>query len=272
MTTIATMTPGTHGVRTGFVDIVRFEWAKLRTVRSTWLVLGAVLASAVAVGCLVCAAEVARWGRLSAADRAHFDPTFRSLTGLFFGQLAVGVLGVVAITSEYSTGLIRSTLAAVPWRRGVLAAKGAAVGVPVLVVGTAASLAAFLAGQAVLAGSGAGVSLGGAGELRAVIGGGLYLALLALFALGLGAIVRNAAGGISAFVGLVLVLPVLVAPIPAPWGRDIAKYLPSDAGQAVLSIHRDASSLSPWAGLAVLGAWTAAALATAGWLITARDA
>jgi ABC-2 type transport system permease protein len=252
-------------------NVVRSEWTKLRTVNSTWWLLGSVLVGTVAIGILVSAAVAARWDTMSAADRIGFDPTFRSLTGLFFAQLAVGVLGVLAITSEYGSGMIRSTLAAVPRRRAVLAGKSLAVAVSVLAVGTAACVAAFLAGQAIFSTKGIGVSLGAPGELGAVLGGGLYLAALALLALGLGGIFRHTAAAIFGFVLLVLVLPYLVSPLPAPFGRDIAQYLPSEAGQAILNVHTTANSLPPWTGFGVLCAWTVLALGAAAWLITRRD-
>jgi ABC-type transport system involved in multi-copper enzyme maturation permease subunit len=252
--------------------VLRCEWIKLRTVRSTWWSLLVVLAGTIAVGVLICATIVARWNHLPTADRAHLDPTGRSLTGLFVGQLATGVLGTLAITSEYATGMIRSTLVAAPRRRTVLAAKAAALSGPVLLASTTACAAAFLAGQAILAGKGAGVSITGPGELRAVIGGGLYLTVLALLGLGLGATLRHTAGAVSAFTGLVLVLPLLVTPLPNPWGRDVAEYLPADAGQAILNVHPTPGALAPWTGFAVLCVWTATALGIAAWLITRRDA
>jgi hypothetical protein len=256
---------------TNFTDVLRSEWIKFRSVGSTRWTLLTAWAGTIAVGLIVCGAIAAHWSQMSAADRASFDPTFRSLTGLSLGQLAVGILGVLIITSEYATGMIRSTLSAVPWRRQVLAAKTLVLAVPTFVIATVASLVAFLGSQAVLTSTGAGVSIWAHGELRAVIGGGVYLTLLAVFGLGLGAIFRRTAGGIAAFVGLVLVLPAIVAPLPKPWGRDISQYLPSDAGQALLQIHTSSGSLSPWAGLAVLGTWVAAALGCAAWLITRRD-
>jgi ABC-type transport system involved in multi-copper enzyme maturation permease subunit len=253
-------------------DVLRSEWTKLRTVRSTWWTLLVVFGGTVVLGLLICAAVTARWDGMTAAERASFDPTFRSLTGLFIAQLAIGVVGALAITSEYATGMIRSTLAAVPRRRAVLVGKAAALVPPALVVSTVGCLVAFLGGQAILAGKGAGVSLSAPGELRAVLGGGLYLTLLAVFALGLGGILRHTAGAISAFVGLVLVLPAVVSPLPSPWGRDIARYLPSLAGQAMFNVRAGSGLLPPWAGLAVLCGWTAAALGGAAWLITRRDA
>jgi ABC-2 type transport system permease protein len=253
-------------------DALKFEWTKLRTLRSTWSILAAVVAVTIGVGIIVSSATVADWNNLTGAERTALDTTFRSLTGLFFGQLVVGVLGVLAVTSEYATGMIRSTLAAIPHRRLVLAAKAVAVAVPVFVASTVACLVAFLAGQAIFATKHAGVSLFAPGELRAVIGGGLLLTVLALLAVGLGGIVRRTAGAITTFAGLVLVLPTLVGFLPNPWGRDISKFLPSDAGQSLLNLHGNANTLSPWTGFAVLCAWAALALGGAAWLMTHRDA
>jgi hypothetical protein len=253
-------------------DALRFEWIKLRTVSSTGWILASVLTATIVVGITVSYAMVARWDSLTATERVTLDPVFRSLTGLFFGQLAVGVLGVLAVTSEYTTGMIRSTFAAIPHRRYVIAAKAAIVAAPVFVVSTIATLIAFLAGQAIFASKGGGISLWSSAGLRAVIGGGLYLTVLALLAVGLGAIIRHTAGAISSFVGLVLVIPTIVAFLPNPWGRDISEYMPSDAGQALLSLHPSTSALAPWTGFAVLCGWAALALATATWLVTRRDA
>jgi hypothetical protein len=254
------------------VDVVRSEWTKLRTVASTRWTLLAAWVGTIGIGLIVSAAVASRWSGMSAADRASFDPTFRSLTGILLGQLAIGILGVLVITSEYATGMIRSTFAAVPARRTVLGAKALVLAVPTLIIGVTASLIAFLGGQALLASTGVGVSLAGGGELRAVIGGGVYLMLLGLLALGLGSIFRRAAGGIGAFVGLVLVLPAIVSALPNPWGRDISEFLPGNAGQAFMQVHSTSGSLSPWVGLLVLVAWVAAALGGALWLIGRRDA
>ena len=257
--------------RQTFGDILHAEWTKLRTIRSTGWNLGTVLAGVIAVGMIVCAATAANWGTMTAADRAGFDPTFGSLKGLYVGELAVGVLGALVITSEYATGMIRSTLAAMPGRRAVLAAKGVTMAAVVFVVSTLASFVAFFCGQAILAGK-AGISITDHGALRAVIGGGLFLTVLSLFALGIGAIFRHTAGAISAFVGAVLVLPAIVSPLPNPWGRDITKFLPSDAGQAIFDVHANGGTLAPWTGFAVLCGWAVAALGLAAWLINRRDA
>jgi ABC-type transport system involved in multi-copper enzyme maturation permease subunit len=214
---------------------------------------------------------VARWGSLTATERATLDPVFRSLTGLFFGQLAVGVLGTLAVTSEYTTGMIRSTFAAIPRRRDVLTTKAVAVAAPVFVIATVATATAFLASQAIFASKGVGISLWTTAGMRAVLGGGLYLTVLALLAVGLGAIIRHTAGAISSFVGLVLVVPTITGFLPNPWGRDISEFMPSNAGQAVLSLHASANTLTPWTGFAVMCGWAALALGAAMWLVTRRD-
>ena len=276
MTTLTpTMAPTpTGGVATSKLgDVLRCERTKFRTVASSWWTLLTVLVGTVAIGLITCWAVVAHWDQMSLAEKATLDPTFKSLIGLFIGQVAVGILGALAITSEYATGMIRTTFAAVPRRRAVLAAKAAALVVPAFVVSTVGCVLAFLSGQAILNTKSAGVSLTDPTVLRAVLGGGLYLTLLALFGLGLGAIFRRTAGAIAAFIGLVLVLPVVFLQLPSPlW--DYAKYLPANAGQALFSVKPAVGSaqLAPWAGFAVLCAWAAAALGIAAWRITRRDA
>ena len=275
LTPVLTTHPPAHDVpRPGRVDVVHAEWTKLRTVRSSRWALLAVLAGAVGIGALVCLAQAARWDDMSPAARAGFDATFMSLTGLFIGQVAAGVVGVLAITAEHSSGMIRTTFAAVQRRRRVLAAKAVALVAPTFVVSFVSSLVAFLAGQAILSSKGAGVSITDPTALRSVVGGGLYLTVLALLGLGLGAIIRHTAGAITAFIGLVLVLPTLVAPLPNPWGRQVAQWLPANAGEALLSTTHAAKAveLQPWVGFGVVVAWAAAALGLGAWLITRRDA
>jgi len=256
----------------GPTDVVHAEWTKLRTVRSTWWALLIVLVGTVGIGALVCGAIAARWPHMSAADKAVFDPTFRSLTGLVLAQLTVGVLGCLAISAEYSSGMVRTTLAAVPRRARVLTAKVVALAPAVLVVGTVACVGAFLAGQAALTTTGVGVPLSNTTALRAVLGGGLYLTALALLGLGLGTICRRSAAAISSFVGLVLVAPTVVRTLPSPWGTDIVKFLPSEAGQALVTVRPSPGQLGPWAGFVVLCLWAGAAVALGAWLLSRRDA
>ena len=260
------------GPRPRFRDTLLCERTKLRTVRSTWWTLFAVFAVTLAFGAIVTAAIVGRWDRMSVAQRLAIDPTARSLTGFMLSQLFIGVLGVLAITSEYSGGMIRSTLAAMPHRRQLLAAKAISLAPPVFLVGAVSALLAFLSGQAILSNKGIGVSLGAPQEWRAVLGAGLVLALEALIALGLGAMIRQTAGAIASYVGVLLVAQLILSALPDPYGRDITEYFPFNAGRALMKVHTSPDLLPPWSGLAVLVVWAVVSLGVAGWLITRRDA
>jgi ABC-2 type transport system permease protein len=254
-------------------DLLRAEWTKLRTVRSTWWALALAAFGMVVLGALFCA----RYGigGISPSDKATFDPAGYSLSGFFLAQLAVAVLGVLAITSEYATGSIRATFAATPQRRGVLAAKAVVLTAITGLVGIAASLVAFFAGQAVLSSKGLQGNLGDPGALRAVVGAGLYLAMLSLLALGLGALIRSTVGATAVVVGLVFILPGTMGALPTSWERAVTPYLPSDAGQALIGRTKFAPLgphlLPPWVGFAVVCAYTAAALIAAAVTLTRRD-
>jgi ABC-2 type transport system permease protein len=174
------------------------------------------------------------------------------------------------ITTEYSTGMIRSTFAAAPQRHLVIIAKAGVFGAAAFAVGTVASLIAFLDGQAIMGANG--VSLTSPGALRSVIGIGLYLGLLGVFAVALGTIIRRSTGAIAALVGLILILPALLLALPASLQDTIVKFLPGNAGQAIFTTGQDTSVLSPWAGLAVFALYTAAALVLALVLLRRRDA
>ncbi len=252
--------------------IARSEWTKLRSVRSTMWSLLVTLAITVGLGALFCAARVSRWDRLDVGERLRFDPTGFSLNGLFLAQLAIGVLGVLVITSEYSTGQIRATLGATPQRRAVLMVKTVVFGAVVVVVGLVACGAAFGIGQAIFKAKHAGASLSQPGVLRAVFGGAFYLAAIGVLGLGLGAVLRRTAGAIAALVGLILILPILTNFLPSPWNDDVGKYLPGEAGGAVFHVTRMANRLSPGMGFVVLCAYAVAALAIGAILIDRRDA
>ncbi len=246
-------------------DLVRAEWTKLRTVRSTWWALLLTAVGMVGLGALFCA----RYGigGLSPADRAGFDPAAYSLSGFFLAQLAVGVLGVLAITSEYASRSIRATFAGAPQRRAVLGAKAVVVGTITGLVGIVSSYAVFVVGHAVLANRGLQAHLGDPGVLRSVLGAGLYLAVLGLLALGLGTLIRSTVGATAIVVGLVFILPGIVGALPSSWERAVTPLLPSDAGQALIGRTKFAPQglhlLSPWAGFAVVCAYAAALVAAA---------
>jgi ABC-type transport system involved in multi-copper enzyme maturation permease subunit len=253
-------------------DLLRSEWTKLRSVRSTYWTLFAAALSMVGLATLLSAVYVNRYDRVSNARRATFHPVAFSLSGIFLAQLAIGVLGVLIITAEYSSGSIRSTFTAVPQRRAVLVAKAAVFAAVTAVVGVGASFAAFFVGQAILSGKGIGAQIGDPGALRAVVGAGLYLAVLGLLALGLGALIHHSAGAIAAVFGLVFVLPGIVAALPSSWDKAISPYLPSNAGQAIIGTSHGVASLSPWAGFGIFCAYATAALVAAAVMLQRRDA
>lgn len=269
-----TATVDTARVPTGRVlpAVLRSEATKLRTVRSTvWTLLATVVAT-IGIGTLLSLARVSRWDQLSPRERLSIDPTAVSLRGVFLAQLAIGVLGVLVISSEYSTGMIRTTLSAVPQRRLVLFAKAAVFTAVALVVGEIAVFVAFFAGQSVLAAKHVNVALSDPGVLRAVLGAGAYLTLIGLLGMGLGTLLRRTAGAIATLFGIVLVLPALVDALPSPWNTDVGKVLPINAGRAMFTVRYDSSLLSPLGGLVALLVTVGVVLAFAMVALQHRDA
>jgi ABC-2 type transport system permease protein len=244
-------------------DLLRSEWAKIRSVRSTYWSLAVAVVAMIGYGAINTASH-------TGPQPASFDPVLTSLSGILVAQLAIGILGVLVVTSEYSTGMIRSTFAAAPQRHLVIAAKAGAFGAIAVAVGTVASVIAFLVGQAILGAHG--VSLTSPGAARSIIGVGLYLGLLAILAVALGTIVRRTAGAIAALVGLILILPALLLTVPASIQHTVVKFLPGNAGQAIFTTSKDSSTLAPWAGLAVFSLYVAAAATISMVLVRRRDA
>jgi hypothetical protein len=259
--------------RTGRVTQVRVfvsEWTKLRSVRSTkWSLLAAFVLT---IGIPAIAATVVshHWPHMSPSDRADFHPLDLSIAGVQIAQLAIGVLGVLVITAEYSTGMIRASMTAVPRRLPVLWGKGVVYAAVTIALMTPAVVAAFFVSQAILSHRNVDIGFTAAGVPRVVLGAGLYLTVVGLFALGLGAIVRNTAGGIAAFAGLMFVLPPLMNVLPSSWNSAASPYLPLQAGEALLALNRG-NQLAPWAGFGVLCAYAAVALAIAAVLLSRRD-
>jgi len=251
------------------------EWTKLRSVRSTvWALL---LTSAFTIGlsALFCWAFVNRDERRrdgSLRDLFLFDPTARSLRGVVLAQLAIGVLGVLVMSSEYTTGMIRTSMAAVPSRRVLLAAKTIVLTTVSLVVGMVSAFVAFFLGQAILDDKGLGTSLGEPSVLRAVLGAGLYLTLIPMFGLALGTIVRRTPGAIATLFGVVLILPLLADAFPEPWDVRLGRLSPLNAGQAFFSVRYDPDLLTPTEGLLVFLGWVVAAYIVAVVMLTKRDA
>lgn len=253
----------------GFADILRSEFWKLRSVRSTYWTLFAAVVFNVGLAALE---AVILPSHLSARDKANLDAVRISLGGIHLSQIAFGVLGVLVITSEYTTGMIRATLSAVPQRRLMLAAKAIVFTATALIVGIVASFAAFFIFQAFLSGNSLRSSIGDPNVLRAVIGGGLYLAVLGLLGLGLGAIIRVSAGAIAALFGLLFVPQLLSELLPQAWRDTIGPYFPMEAGSQVLSAHHEAGNLGAWSGFGVFCFYAAVALGIGFILITRRDA
>jgi ABC-2 type transport system permease protein len=255
-----------------FRAVARAEWTKMRSVRSTMWTLVVTVALAVGFAALVGVSQVNSWDTLTPVQRLRFDPTSLSLSGVFLAQMAIGVLGVLMITSEYATGQIRATFGATPRRTTVLAAKALTFVVVVVTVGLVALFSAFGIGQAIFSAKHIGVSLGDPGVLRAVVGGALYLAAVGALGLGLGTILRRTAGAIAALVGLLLVIPLVTTFLPAAWNAHLTRYLPAQACMSGIRVVPDATSLSPWAGYAVLVGYATLALLVGAFLLVRRDA
>jgi ABC-2 type transport system permease protein len=267
MTTVTPALPAARGA-------LAAEWVKLRSVRSTYLALGAAAVAAVALGVLIThyVASTTNWATLSLHDKATWDPVSYSLGGLAIAQLAFGTLGVLVISSEYATGLIRTTFAAVPQRRAVLGAKAAVAGALTLAAGEAIAFVTFFAGQWALSAKHLQVTLADPGVLRGVLAAGLYLAIITLVGLGLGAIIRHTAGAIAALFALVFLIPQVIHAMPDPWATRIGKYMLDNAGQQMTALHGAPGYFPPGASLIVCLAYPAVALAAAAILTTLRDA
>jgi ABC-2 type transport system permease protein len=252
--------------------VIRSEWTKLWSLRSTrWTLLVAILGMA-GLGPLIAAVQMNRWDHMSPDDRLHFNPINTGLGGWHFAQLAIGVLGVLVLTGEYSTGQIRSTFMAVPKRLPVLWAKAGTFATVTFVLMLISGLVSFLFSQSILTQHHVNTTLSHAPALRSWVGVALYLAVLSVLAMSLGAIVRNTAGGIALFAGLLFVVPGLAAILPTSTQNAINPYLPSVAGTGILSGTRDAHTFSPWGGFALFAGYTLLALVVAAILMKRRDA
>ncbi len=254
---------------THFPDLLRAEWTKLRSVRSTfWSMV------AIAVITIVTSAIGSIGGSSNPADRAHIaqDPMATIFGGAGFGLLGVCVLGVLAVTAEFSTGTIRAGVLACPRRTPLLLAKVAVFAAASFVIGQVAGFASYLVGAAVLRGRGVHVSLGGPGVFREVAGFGLFLMMLGLFSLAIGALVRHTAGSLTLTLANFAVLSTLGSLLPGELGRHVNGYLPTNAGELILqSDHQPHAVLSAWQGYGVFTLWTVALLLAAAVTFKRRD-
>ena len=245
------------------------EWVKLRSLRSTaWTLLAAVVVM-IGLGWLAGWGSNTNWSDLSPQEQATFSPVDVTLAGFYLAQLAVSVLGVLLVTGEYATGMVRATFAAVPRRLPVLWAKAVLFAVVTFALMLLAAVIAFVGGQQLLGEHG--ISFGDEGAVRGMVGVAGYLTVVAVLAVALGFVVRSTAGGVATLCGLLLVAPTLGLLLPASWREHLLPYLPSNAGAAVFSAHPSPDSLTETGGSIVLGAWLLVALAAAAWTLTHRD-
>ncbi|GAA1033596.1 ABC transporter permease subunit [Virgisporangium ochraceum] len=250
--------------------VVVAEWTKFRSLRSVLVTVGLTVVLAVVFGVLISSGQARQYAELTAAERAAFDPTYVSLIGCFtFAQLAIGALGVLSVTSEYATGTIRPSLAAVPRRGRLLAAKAVVLGAAAFVAANVAVFAAYLGGQPTLSGMDAPSStLDDPHVLRAVLGAGWWLTAVALLGVGVGMLVRSTAGAFTVVVASTLLVPLVSGLLPE-W---FARWWPTTAGQQVLRVVRDPDALPPFAGIAWMYAAVAAVLLLGHLSLRLRDA
>jgi ABC-2 type transport system permease protein len=234
--------------RPGFGAVLRAEWIKFWSVRSTFWSTAMLFVLGAGLTVLVCATS-AEWLASSEADES---PLSFVTWGMMFAQITAIVLGTLVVTSEYGTGMIRATLAATPRRGSVLAAKAIVLSSTLFVVGTITAFAGYLGGNFFLDREGIGIALGDEGVLRAMFGSGLYMAGLGLFAAAVGFLIRHTAAALSVVLALVFVVGNMAFLLPGTWGEWTAKLMPGNAGSGVATpVSFNPELLDPWVGFAV---------------------
>ncbi|GAA2048047.1 ABC transporter permease subunit [Catenulispora yoronensis] len=265
------MTAPIGPVKATFGGALRSEWTKIRSVRSTFWTLVVALVATIGVSVLVSIGTV---GSKSGVQdlKTTGDPTSQTMSGFILGMLVMVVFGAMSITAEYSTGMIRTSFTAQPRRLVMLAAKATVLTVVALVVGLVSSLTSFLIGAQIFAGHDVHVALGDPNVLRAVVGGGLFMAVTALLSFGLGTALRHTAGSITAGVGLMFLLPVLQSFLPSAWRDAMTRWLPINAGGNILTTKDTEHMFSAWTGFGIFTLYAVVALAIGFWLTQRRDA
>jgi hypothetical protein len=253
--------------------VVRSEWIKFRSLRSTLYTLLVAVVLMIGIGALFSAVTASQYHTFSVADKASFSPISTSLTGISFAVIAFGVLGVLLMSGEYSTGMIRSSLTAVPRRLPVLWGKLAVFAGAVFSASLVASFISFFVGQALLSSHQLNVAITAPGALRSVIGAALYVTVAGMIGVALGALLRNTAAAISTFVGVFFVIPPLTGLLPASVSDHLTQYLPSNAGEVLWGgTHDVQNALSPWTGFALLCGYAVILIAAAAWRLRSADA
>ena len=251
-------------------QVIRSEWTKVRSVASTGWTLSVAAFLTIALGALISYLMRRDFGNRSAEERLTFDPTFVSFAGMTLGQLAMIVFGVLVVSSEYSSGMIRVSLAAVPQRGTFLAGKLAVATALALVVSFATSFVTFFVGQAMLGPHGA--SIGDPGVARAVLGGGLYMTLIAVFSMAVAVMLRGPLLSLGVLMPFFFLVSNVLNGVSAT--RRVGRYLPDQAGSRILRVVTplDDTPYGPWGGLGIMVLWVIAALAGGFVLFRVRDA
>ncbi|MEU9314297.1 ABC transporter permease [Streptomyces sp. NPDC048295] len=253
--------------------VLTSEWTKIRTVSSTvWTLISAFVVT-VAMGAALCALMNAQFDDLPMAQRATFDPTLISFSGMVLGQLAMVVFGVLVVGTEYSSGMIRTSLAAVPQRGSFMFSKVAVAGLLALVVGIATSFVSFFLGQALLGEHR--TSIGAENVLRAVVGGGIYMGLIGIFSMGVATMLRSSMLSLGILMPFFFLVSQILSVVPG--AKKVARYFPDQAGSKIMQVVPDAmhstpAPYGPWGGLGILVAWVAAALIGGYLVLKKRDA
>ena len=254
------------------VSVTHAEWIKFRTVRSTLMGYAVTIVLTLGLGALITSAIRSHWQTMDPLRKLAFDPVSTSLGGTLFAQFAVGVIGILFITSEYSSGSIRTTLAATPRRIQVAVAKVTVLTSVTVVVAEVVVFAAFLMGQRIYQGVVPTASLASGAVLRSVILGGIYLTLLAALGFALGLILRQQSAAISVFTSLLLIVPIIVFVLPQDWQTSITRYEPSSLGHAMMSVTPPPDMFGPWTATLVLLGYVATILVVGVALLVRRDA
>ncbi|GGO33389.1 MULTISPECIES: ABC transporter permease [Streptomyces] len=252
-------------------QVLRSEWTKIRSVSSTIWTLGLAAVVTIALGLLISILSKNDYDNLSREDKITFDPTFISFAGMSLGQLAMIVFGVLVVSNEYSTGMIRTSLAAVPQRATFLFSKIAVATVLAFVVGLATSFISFFVGQAMLGEYKA--QIGDPGVLRAVIGGGLYMTLIAMFSMGVAAMLRSPMLSLGILMPFFFLISNILGNVSAT--KKVGRFLPDQAGSKIMQVKTpfdDDTPYGPWGGLGIMVAWTAVAVIGGYVLLKKRDA
>jgi ABC-2 type transport system permease protein len=255
-----------------FADALRSEWTKLRSVRSTFWALTVTVVLGIGLGAAISAGAAHGYAKSSVSAKLSWDPTGISLDGMAIASLAITVLGVLCVSSEYSSGMIRTSLIAVPRRGRVLAAKSLVFAVVTFVVGEVISFVAFFVGQALISGHAPHAALGDPGVTRAVVGAGLLLTALAVLSVAAGTLLRHTAAAITAMIAVQFVLPAIAQALPDSWRNPVNEFWPTQAGGQLANVYHAAHNLQPWPGFGVMCLFVAIVYAIAWTLLDRRDA